>query len=86
MRFNSFLFFKVEIVLGINNLVSEFVKGINDLLNDILVWEVLVAGKGNKGLDHWGEFTTLADVWFDLLKWVLELLDLEHRWVGKCGN
>lgn len=62
MRFNSFLFFKVEVVLGINNLVSEFIKSVNDLLNDILVGEVLVAGKGNEGLDHWGELTTFADV------------------------
>jgi hypothetical protein len=48
------------------------------LLNDILVGEVLVAGKRNESLNHWGEFTTFTDVRFNLLKRVLELLDLEH--------
>jgi len=34
-----------QIVDAINNFVSEIVKGVNNLFNDVLAGEVLVTGK-----------------------------------------
>lgn len=47
MFFNGFNFSSREFIQAVNNFITEIVKGINDLFNDILIREILVAGKTN---------------------------------------
>lgn len=53
MFFDGFSFLGGQFVDSINNLVSEFVQGVNDGLEDVLVGEVLVGSQTDQSLDHW---------------------------------
>lgn len=70
-----------EVVEGVDDGVTEVVKGFNDGSEGVLVGEVLVGGEAHEGLDHGGELSTFADLGLDLLERVLELLDLHEAWV-----
>jgi hypothetical protein len=64
--FNLCSFVSSSSIYGINNSVSEFVKGTNNLSNDSLVSEILFGGKSNQSFDEGGVFGVGLDSGFDL--------------------
>ena len=68
-------------VEGFNDVVSEFVKGFNDLSEDALVSEVLGGGELDKGTDD-GTLLDLVPAGLgDSVDGTLELLNLGKSWV-----
>lgn len=86
MLFNLLGFSGSSTIDGINNLVSEFVQGGDDLSNDSLVAEVLLSSQSDEGLDEGGVLGVGLDSSFDLSEGILELLHLSQWWVGELGD
>lgn len=74
------------VIEGINNGASEFVEFSNDLSEGTLIGEVLLGGKGDKGLDESGVLSVGLDLSLDLLEGDVEFLDLNKGWVAEVGK
>jgi len=51
-----------EVIEGVDDGITEVVKGFNDTSKGVLIGEVLVGGEAHEGLDHGGELATFADL------------------------